>query len=181
MKLDAMKLDAMKRSKNRGFTIVELLVVIAVIGILVALLLPAMQQARERSRALACLNNLKQLGVALHNYENQHRVFPPSFVRQEDGVPPPPPIPFSGLRYRGHWTGFHMLLPFIEQSVLFSEYDFNGTWLSPLNDANNHASWPLNQSPISVYMCPSAPHQSKEIGGDGVGPAAHWMAGSPAD
>ena len=81
----------MSKSAQRGFTLIELLVVMAVIGILVALLLPAVQQARERARSAQCLNNLKQIGLALHNYESTYGMFPPSFVRQEDGNPPPPP------------------------------------------------------------------------------------------
>lgn len=172
----------MQRHKIRGFTIIELLAVIAVISIVVALVLPAVQQARERSRAMQCLNNLKQLGIALGNYEHQHRVYPSSFVRQEDGNPPPPPIAFAGLRYRSHWTGFHMLLPFIEQQVLYGDFNFDGTWLSPLQNASDHTVWPLNQTPIPVLLCPSAPHTpGGAIGGDGVGPTTHWMAGCPTD
>jgi prepilin-type N-terminal cleavage/methylation domain-containing protein/prepilin-type processing-associated H-X9-DG protein len=163
-----------------GFTLIELLVVIAVIAILVALVLPAVQQARERARAAQCQNQLKQLGLALHNYEAVHAVFPPSFVRQEDGNPPPPPIPFAALRYRSHWTGFHMLLPFIDQGNLYNQYNFSGTWLSPLNDPNDHSCWPLNQTVIPTLLCPSAPHTGLQLGG--TSPAGvHWMAGSPGD
>lgn len=165
----------------RGFTLVELLAVLAVIAILVALILPAVQQARERARAAQCLNNLKQLGIALQNYESTFTVFPPSIVRQLDGDPPPPPIPFAALRYRGHWTGFHLLLPYFDQQTLHDKYDFNGTWLSPLSDANDHSCWPLNQTSLPVLMCPSASHKVNPIGGDGAGAGVHWMAGSPTD
>src|SRR4051812_47506087 len=67
-------------SRRRGFTLIELLVVIAIIAILIALLLPAVQQAREAARRTQCKNNLKQLGLAMHNYESTHRVFPPNLI-----------------------------------------------------------------------------------------------------
>ena len=164
-----------------GFTLIELLVVIAVIGILLALLLPAVQQARERARAAQCLSNLKQLGLAIHNYQSTNSVFPPSFVRQEDGNPPPPPVSYSALRYRSHWTGFHMLLPYIDQANLYNKYNFNGTWLSSMSNANDHSCWPLNQTVIPLLICPSSPHKSLQIGGDQAGAGVHWMAGSPTD
>lgn len=169
------------RTAIRGFTLIELLAVIAVISVLVALVLPAVQQARERARSAQCLHQLKQLGVALHNYESTFTLWPPSIVRQEDGNPPPPAIPFAGLRYRGHWTGYHLLLPYIDQQNLHAQYDFNGTWLSPLNDADDHRSWPLNQSALPILLCPSAIHGVLAIGGDSAGAGKHWMAGAPAD
>ena len=169
------------RQKPRGFTLIELLAVIAVISVLVALVMPAVQQARERARRVQCLHQLKQIGVALHNYETTFTLFPPSIVRQEDGNPPPPAIPFASLRYRGHWTGFHLLLPYIDQQNLHRQYDFNGTWLSPLSNANDHTCWPLNQTTIPLLICPSAVHAVTAIGGDGPGVGKHWMAGSPSD
>lgn len=168
-----------RRTRRPGFTLIELLVVIAVIAILVALLLPAVQQMREGARRIQCTNNLKNLGVALASYDTTHRLFPPSFVRQADGSPPPPPIPYSSLRYRGHWTGYHLLLPFIDQRPLYAKYDFNGTWLSTLQSADDHRSWPLNQTKIPILTCPSATHAGI-IGGDIPGDP-HWMAGAPAD
>ena len=171
----------MRRAVRRGFTLIELLAVIAVASILIALLLPAVQQARERARAMQCLHQLKQLGLALASYEATYTLFPPSFVRQQDGNPPPPPIPFAALRYRCHWTGYHLLLPYLDQANLHAKFDFNGTWLSPLGDANDHSCWPLNQTQISTLMCPSAVHDVLPIGGDGAGAGLHWMAGSPTD
>jgi prepilin-type N-terminal cleavage/methylation domain-containing protein len=167
--------------RRRGFTLIELLVVITVIGVLIALLLPAVQQARERARAIQCKNNLKQVGLALHNYESTHRLFPPSFLRQEDGNPAPP----AGgglLRYRSHWTGFHLILPYLEQGVLAKKYDFNGTWLSSMTDANDRSAWQWNRTILPTLICPSAPHLLEIVGETGTpGSTSHWMTGAVND
>src|SRR5687767_15656460 len=115
----------MARFRSRfGFTLIELLVVIAIIAILIALLLPAVQQAREAARRTQCKNNLKQLGLALHNYLDVHGRFP------------------IGQQFRGTWdgtndsagaagnggTGFawgSYVLPFIDQAPLYNQFDFN--------------------------------------------------------
>ena len=192
----------MTRVRRPAFTLIELLVVIAVIAILIAVLLPAVQQVRERARAAQCLSNLKNLGLAIQNYESMHRVFPPSFIRQEDGNPPPPSGAPHAIQYRSHWTGFHMLLPFIEQQNLYEKYDFRKSWLSSLTDVNDRSMWPLNQTPIPLLICPSSPRSGMRIGADagsagaaetvvevqdgggfsgGPGSGNHWMAGAPTD
>jgi len=95
-----------------GFTLVELLVVITIIGILIALLLPAVQAAREAARRAQCVNNLKQLGLALHNHHDTYKAFPPHCTNWR-------------------WNGFHRLLPYLEQRAL---YDLSMTWNVPPND-----------------------------------------------
>ncbi|MCO6457634.1 MAG: DUF1559 domain-containing protein [Pirellulaceae bacterium] len=111
-----------KPGTRRGFTLVELLVVIAIIGILVALLLPAVQAAREAARRMQCSNNLKQIGLAVHNYHDTYHVFPPALLnsgRISAG---------ATSHFRGgvkNTTGFAMLLPFIEGNTVHDKYDFN--------------------------------------------------------
>lgn len=177
---------------RRGFTLIEMLVVIAVIGILVAILIPAVQAARSQARNIQCLNNFKQIGAALHNYESTHSLFPPSFVHQQEGYPPAPPNAdpkFSSLLFRGHWTGFHLLLPFIDYKPLYSEIDFDGTWLSTMEDASDTRIMVLNQTRISTLICPSVPRDGYLIGSTSAklysskAPAntPHWMAGCPTD
>lgn len=190
--------------KPRAFTIIELLVSIAIIGILTALLLPAVQQARERSRAADCRNRLKQIGIALFNYEASHRCWPCSFVRQADGNPPPPMgASYGVLQYREHWTGFHLLLPFLDDGDNRDLFDFKKTWLSSLTDINDRSMWRGNQKYLATLVCPSAPHSNRHIGADStafggqagnvavvidntafagnLGGMGHWMAGAPTD
>ena len=127
-----------KYSKRSAFTLVELLVVIAIIAILIALLLPAVQAAREAARRLQCSNNLKQIGVALHNYHSTFNTFP--FGRTSgDG--------WSGT---GSSMGLIMLLPYIERSDLYDRYDVE---LTPTTGPN----FLLDLTPIRTYSCPSKP------------------------
>ncbi|GIW92533.1 MAG: hypothetical protein KatS3mg110_0574 [Pirellulaceae bacterium] len=100
--------------RRKGFTLVELLVVIAIIGILVSLLLPAVQAAREASRRMACSNNLKQLALAVHNYHDTYKVFPPGGIT---------PGPCCSTPSAGTWTLF--ILPFLEQQTVADQYNFN--------------------------------------------------------
>jgi prepilin-type N-terminal cleavage/methylation domain-containing protein/prepilin-type processing-associated H-X9-DG protein len=104
---------------RRGFTLIELLVVIAIIGVLVALLLPAVQSAREAARRMACTNNLKQLGIALHNYEGIYGGFPPGCIT---GLwPTDPTVPAAFYR----WGSLAFLTPLLEQSNVFNALNFS--------------------------------------------------------
>jgi len=121
------------QSPARGFTLVELLVVIAIIGILVGLLLPAVQAAREAARRMQCSNNLKQQGLALHNYESTFKTLPPCGIDSNEMS----------------WAVF--LLPFLEQTALFNRFDFSqGAW-----NAKNRIGVVQNVV-IPGYQCPSA-------------------------
>ncbi|MGD9720747.1 MAG: DUF1559 domain-containing protein [Pirellulales bacterium] len=134
-----------------AFTLVELLVVIAIIGVLVALLLPAIQAARESARRTQCTNNLKQIGVGMTNYETSKKHFPPGEYK-------PAGVPTSGGLGWSCW-----FLPYIEEGSLFDLMDLKKDMRSPPNwlvDANGQPSGPTN-TPISTYLCPSmATHQT---------------------
>lgn len=127
-------------TRNRGFTLVELLVVIAIIGILVALLLPAVQSAREAARRMQCSNNLKQLGIATHNVHDTYRVFPPLCA----------PSATARLTVAGPFKGpygrtiFHWMLPFVEQQTIYDKLDPNQTY----------AGLQYTQV-INTFLCPS--------------------------
>lgn len=130
-------------SHKRGFTLIELLVSIAIIGVLVAILLPAVQQAREAARMSSCRNNLKQIGLALHNYHDTHRVFPPSNtndVEQGGWISDPQ------SRHIHSWSS--MILPQLEKTNLHNLIDYN---LSSMHTNN----LPAARTIIPEYRCPS--------------------------
>ncbi len=89
-------------------------------------------------------------------------------------------MPFGALRYRGYWTGFHQLLPYLDQQPLFNRFNFDGTWLSPISNPADHSGWSANQTKVPVFVCPSASHAGA-IGGDIASTPPHWMAGAPGD
>lgn len=132
-------------ANRSGFTLVELLVVIAIIGVLVALLLPAVQAAREAARRMQCTNNLKQLGLALHNFHDVNKAFPAA-------VDELPNSPSTSNVWKASWVPH--ILPFVEQQAVFQMYRFDRDWQeSATNDA---AAGPIKKN-IPVFLCPSAP------------------------
>jgi len=164
--------NVMARSNPRfGFTLVELLVVIAIIGILVALLLPAIQAAREAANRSECANNLHQQAIALHNYHDTFNVFPPALIgsgRYNNG---------GYHASRGgvkNTTGWALLLPFFEQSGMSSEYDFDvcSSSSSPYNHAvtgSDVANEPVYSRKLAVLECPSHPSAGEQSSNDAGG------------
>ncbi len=130
----------MTHRKRPGFTLVELLVVIAIIGILVGLLLPAVQAAREAARRMQCSNNLKQLGLAAHNFESSYKYFPPGeWTRAAT----------TASTSRPAWTT--VVLSFLEQSNKFNQFDFT---VDVNTDLKNE---PARQQDVPAFICPSEP------------------------
>jgi len=138
-----------RSENNRGFTLIELLVVIAIIAILIALLLPAVQHAREAARRTQCKNNLKQIGLALHNYHDVHNMFPSGWI----AVDPTTRLPnaHEGINGAGWGT---MILPYIEQQNLYSQFNANFA----IHDTVNLGF--LNHT-IEAFRCPSDPQPER--------------------
>ena len=131
-------------TRQNGFTLVELLVVIAIIGVLVALLLPAIQAAREAARRSQCLNNMKQLGLAFLNYESAKKEFPLATINPDTSLPPDlrPGI--------NNWAPF--ILPYVEQGNLVVGYDLDEDWWQEPNRT-------IVQNRLDLLLCPSTPIQ----------------------
>jgi prepilin-type N-terminal cleavage/methylation domain-containing protein len=123
--------------RRTGFTLIELLVVIAIIGVLLALLLPAIQAAREAARATQCRNNLKQIGLAIHNYHDRMRVLPPGWTA-------------NPARHQQGWGWGAMVLPELEQAALFQQLRFEESMTSAAN-----LRW--HSESVPAFICPSDP------------------------
>jgi prepilin-type N-terminal cleavage/methylation domain-containing protein/prepilin-type processing-associated H-X9-DG protein len=149
----------MSRSRTPGFTLVELLVVIAIIGVLVALLLPAVQTAREAARRMQCTNNLKQIGLAIHNYHDVQGRYPSGMIYQTPRLLARGDRPSRAPGFSWHT----LILPHLEQQGLYSSFNFGlGMWQQP-----NRA---LVATPLNVAICPSA-----------VNPTKHFRIGTSSD
>lgn len=142
---------------RQGFTLIELLVVIAIIAVLIALLLPAVQQAREAARRSQCKNNFKQAAIALHNYHETHKLFPPGSIHSNP----------SGCNSSA-WGGFGwgaFILPMIDQGPLYNALNFNKQYHLQYLPAGNtiyNSKGNIGES-VSAYLCPSDPAGTKRI------------------
>jgi prepilin-type N-terminal cleavage/methylation domain-containing protein/prepilin-type processing-associated H-X9-DG protein len=130
-------------NRRRGFTLIELLVVIAIIAVLIALLLPAVQAAREAARRSQCVNNLKQMGLALHNYHDALGAFPMSYVAFQ-------PFKDGATDTSPGWAWSSLILAQLEQGTVFNAANFSMAVESPVNST-------VAQTSMNVYLCPSDP------------------------
>src|SRR5579883_3538080 len=147
----------MRSLSRAGFTLIELLVVIAIIAVLIALLLPAVQSAREAARRAQCTNNLKQIGLALHNYESSNTAFPPGGESTNFNV-----TPAASQFVDGGWSTLARILPYMEAGTAFNALNFN---LAEYNDATGQNFTGATQV-VAVFLCPSST-RSPDGGRDG--------------
>jgi len=137
-------------SRRPGFTLIELLVVIAIIAILIGLLLPAVQKIREAANRMKCQNNLKQIGLGLHNYQTQNGFFPPGAITSATTAGPTRTRGKLGITTPTNHGWAVFLLPYIEQDNVYRQYNFNEHWYAA---ANKQA----RETPLSIFICPSTP------------------------
>jgi len=163
------------RSQHRpGFTLTELLVVIAIIVLLIAILLPAIQKVREAANRMICASNIRQIGLAAHNYHNDHERLPPGYLgpslaRNSD---------YPGHTGEGQWVGhLPLLLPYLEQDAVFRQIrvDFDVRSVTPLpwfwkpGPISHHENYTAGMTKLKLFRCPSAPNYDPEAGQPGPG------------
>jgi prepilin-type N-terminal cleavage/methylation domain-containing protein/prepilin-type processing-associated H-X9-DG protein len=144
------------RARQRGFTLIELLVVIAILAVLIGLLLPAVQKVREAASRIKCANNLKQFGLAMHNYHDTMQGFPPPYVNKGGSYLN------SGFPFTHGWAPF--LLPYVEQQPLYELYRWDVPQYAPENG-------PVIATQLKMFQCPSSPEQDRYFT---MGPFAYF-------
>jgi prepilin-type N-terminal cleavage/methylation domain-containing protein/prepilin-type processing-associated H-X9-DG protein len=158
------------KSNPAGFTLVELLVVIAIIGVLIALLLPAIQAAREAARRSQCLNNVKQIGLALLNYESSRKMFPSSRwnIQKLHPDPPPPdtphkfPVDQPGFNNSHDHSWTTVCLDYVEETAIASLYNRDQPWhWNPDPSSTNSGNRPAIKYRFQLFSCPSAPADNR--------------------
>ncbi|WP_437227875.1 DUF1559 domain-containing protein [Planctomicrobium sp. SH661] len=163
----------MSQVRRRGFTLIELLVVIAIIAVLIALLLPAVQQAREAARRSQCKNNLKQMGLALHNYEGTHTVFPPSATTAVSAAAGVWAYSADSTSSSLHLHSFaSLILPYLDQTAISNNINYN---MPSLHSSN----YEMASKIIPTYLCPSfsgSSHASTDPNAGGKYPAGQRWA-----
>jgi prepilin-type N-terminal cleavage/methylation domain-containing protein len=166
----------MKKTHRSAFTLVELLVVIAIIGTLVGLLLPAVQSAREAARRTSCTNNLKQIGLALHNFHDARKYFPSAFTATTE-----PPTGTSSWRtmpvmpsyFEPGWSFFTFILPFMEQATLHDQLNLKLPIMSGTNDVAR-----TDAALVQAYVCPGdAPSRLIDVLDFGPSSASQALSG----
>src|SRR5262249_53250389 len=143
--LEPTHLGGLTMRRRPAFTLIELLVVIAIIAVLIGLLLPAVQKVREAANRMSCQNNLKQLGLAVHNYESSYGVLPPAYRAQQIGGAP---------QYYALWGTLPLLPPFLEQTAFYNAIDLTQTMyqLPPPYYINSQTAVTTF---VPIFMCPS--------------------------